>query len=128
MITLDTSVLLALLNRDDPHAGSAQVILSAYQPPFFAHEINVAETLVRAIGHEVELRAIADFYEEFFTIIGSNGLRGARRIAAIRSVSSLKIPDCCPIDVALESTQVLATFDRKLAEKARGLGLEVVPA
>lgn len=128
MITLDTSTLLALLNADDPHARLAQVVLSAYEPPFFAHEVSVAESLVRAIGHEEQLSSIEDFYREFITIIGEGGFAGARRIAEIRAGSSLKIPDCYPIDVALESTQVLATFDQKMASAARGIGLEVVPA
>lgn len=127
MITLDTSTLLAILNADDPHARLAQIVLVAYQPPFYAHEVNVAETLVRAIGHETQLSDIKAFYDEFVEIVGSDGFEGALRIAEIRSASSLKIPDCFPIDVAAETSRVLATFDQKMATAARGLGLEVVP-
>ena len=127
MITLDTIALLALLNVYDPHSQLAQVVLSTYQPPFYAHEVSVAETLVRAVGHETQMADIRAFYDEFIMIIGSGGFEGARRIAEIRAGTSMKIPDCFPIDVAAETTQVLATFDQKMALAARSLGLEAVP-
>jgi rRNA-processing protein FCF1 len=44
----------------------------------------------------------------------------------MRVDSGLKLPDCCVLDVASFHGAPLATFDTRLADEARGRGIEVI--
>ena len=41
------------------------------------------------------------------------------RLAELRAVSGLKLPDCCVLDVAIRNHASIATFDGALAAAAR---------
>ena len=45
------------------------------------------------------------------------------RLAALRAETRLPLPDCCVLDVAIESGGDLATFDTRLAAAARRHGV-----
>ena len=49
------------------------------------------------------------------------------RLAELRVCTSLKLPDCCVLDVALRSDSSLATFDDTLAAGARHRGVPLLP-
>lgn len=127
MIALDASVLLALINNQDKHNILARALTQSYMRPYLVHEINLAEVLVHAaqLGNQ---EVILERLRLVMSVVGSTGEAGALRLAKLRASTSLQLPDCCALDAAREAGIPLATFDRKLAEKARGLGLEVVPA
>jgi predicted nucleic acid-binding protein len=127
MIALDASVLLALINSKDKHNLLARALTQSYMRPYLVHEINLAEVLVHA-AHLGKQEVILNRLRLVMSVAGSSGEAGALRLAQLRATTSLRLPDCCALDAAREAGVALATFDRKLAEKARALGLEVVPA
>jgi len=49
------------------------------------------------------------------------------RLAELRAMTRLKLPDCCVLDAARTNEAKLATFDRPLATAARRLDVLVVP-
>ena len=126
MITLDASVLVALLNDTDKHNLMARTIVEIQPRPYLVHEINLAEVLVHAtrVGKQ---EVVMSRLRQVLSVKGSSGESGALRLAELRVATSLRFPDCCALDLARESGGILATFDQKMATAARGLGLEVVP-
>ena len=126
MITLDASVLVALLNDTDKHNLMARTIVEIQPRPYLVHEINLAEVLVHAtrVGKQ---EVVMSRLRQVLSVKGSSGESGALRLAELRVATSLRLPDCCALDLARESGGILATFDQKMATAARGLGLEVVP-
>lgn len=126
MITLDASVLVALLNDTDKHNLMARTIVEMQPRPYLVHEINLAEVLVKAtrVGKQ---EVVMSRLREVLSVKGSSDESGALRLAELRVATSLRLPDCCALDLARESGGILATFDQKMATAARGLGLEVVP-
>jgi len=127
MITLDASALLALLNSADEHNILARALVQSYTRPHLVHEINLAEVLVHAtrVGKQ---ETVLSRLRRVIEVQGSSGESGASRLAELRAGTGLRLPDCCALDLARESGGALATFDRKMAIAAKGLGLEVVPA
>jgi rRNA-processing protein FCF1 len=49
------------------------------------------------------------------------------RLANLRAASELTLPDYCPLDTALTTAFILATFDEELAKAARQHHVTVVP-
>ncbi|MEO8888446.1 MAG: type II toxin-antitoxin system VapC family toxin [Jatrophihabitantaceae bacterium] len=127
MIVLDASVLIAQLNPDDAHHGSAvELLAEAAAETLVAHRLTLAEVLVggaragRAAEMLSDLRAIG-----VAPAPQSAGEDEALRLADLRAGTGIKLPDCCVLDVALENDAELATFDRALAEVARHRGVVV---
>jgi predicted nucleic acid-binding protein len=128
LIVLDASVLIAHLASDDAHHSAATRVLEAHvDEEFVVHPVNLAEILVgparvQRVKPALEaLEAIA--VEEWIAAPGE-----AVRLAQLRVNTGLKMPDCCALCAAIDSGSTLATFDVRLAEVARGLGVVVVSA
>jgi predicted nucleic acid-binding protein len=127
LIVLDASVLIAHLYQEDAHHAAAKKIFQDnVDEDFVAHSITLAEVMVgpARIGQvQVALEAFdALRVEEFIAEPGE-----AVRLAHLRVSTSLKIPDCCSLGAAIDEDATLATFDRRLATAARGLGTKVLP-
>lgn len=129
MIILDASVLIAHLDKTDPFHQQATALLSSVaDQELAASTITVAEVVVgparagqvdRAIGvlDQLQVRTLP---------LGEDS---PPRLAALRSETHLKLPDCCVLLAAdqAQRTSALASFDNRLRSVARSRGLKVLP-
>ena len=127
MITLDASVVVAHLHPQDRHHQTATEYLRASADQgFLIHSLNLAEVLVGGVK--------AGRGQEMLTDLEAIGIRIADRqdgeplrLANLRAVSGLKLPDCCALHTALTTVSTLATFDDALAKAARQRYVTVAP-
>jgi len=128
-MVVDASVLIALMNPDEAHFADAVVLVrrGAIAGRLVAHAMTVAESAVGAAekGHLEQLRRAFD----------GLGLAAAEsdreqpwRLAVLRAETRLPLPDCCVLDLAMESRGELATFDARLAVAARRRGVTLAAA
>lgn len=129
MIVLDASLVIAHLElRDAHHERASRYLRERADEDFVMHSLNLAEVLVggakvgRAEEMLADLRAIGI---DVASPVDGEPLR----LANLRAKTTLKLPDCCALDVALTMrAAALATFDDALAEAARARGIAVEPA
>lgn len=127
MITLDASLVIAHLNRRDPHHQTATAYLHDHaDEPLLIHSLTLAEVLVGGVK--------AGRGQELLDDLHAIGLQAANRhdgeplrLAALRVETGLRLPDCCALDTALTSGSTLATFDERLAAAARMRHIKVGP-
>ncbi|MCX6481482.1 MAG: type II toxin-antitoxin system VapC family toxin [Mycobacterium sp.] len=123
MIALDASVIIAHLNRADPHHEAATDILLGGTPgQMLVHTMTLAEVLVGGvrIGQGASIRA--DLRSAGIMLAPSDGDEPLR-LAELRVSTGLKLPDCCVLDVAIHHRAMLATFDATMAEEAHKRGV-----
>jgi predicted nucleic acid-binding protein len=126
MIVVGASVAIGWLDDADPHHTSAtQMLLEHVGDDLVLHPVTLAEVLVgptRAGKVEVarDLLLRAGFRADVPDV------DQPVRLARMRVDSGLKLPDCCVLDVASFHGAPLATFDTRLADEARGRGIEVI--
>lgn len=125
MIVLDASVLIAHLDSSDSHHQSAGILLEATGAEALgASVITIAETLVSpARAGRLEDALLA--FEKLGLVDLELGPGSARRLAGLRSETSLKMPDCCVLLAAREHRGRVASFDKGLNAAALELGLEL---
>lgn len=126
MIALDASVLIAHLNPADLHHRAATAILLAGTPGrMLAHTVTMAEVLVGGVraGQGASMR---DDLRAAGILIAPHDDGEPLRLAELRTISGLKLPGCCVLDVALRHQADLATFDDALAAAARRVELGVL--
>ena len=129
MIALDASVLIAQFDRDDAHHVRAVESFEGWVGRrFVVSTVTLAEVLVRHVqvgsvdAARETLRRL--FVDEQPIAPGSAG-----RLASLRVTTGLKLPDCCVLLAAQDAgANAIATFDDRLADAARGLGLGVPSA
>ena len=120
MIVCDASFLIAILDQSDAHHPRAvQLAASHQEEPMAASAITTAEVLV-APGREERLQMLTDVLEIDTFGVGADA---AVRLAELRARTSLKMPDCCVLQLAESVDGQVATMDRRLARTARDLGL-----
>ncbi|KPN47695.1 type II toxin-antitoxin system VapC family toxin [Mycobacterium intracellulare] len=124
MIILDASVLIAHFEASDPHhAGAKHLLLKHRTHQFTCSTITLAEFYVapaRAGQGETARKALGDLE------IRPHGIErdAGWRLAELRAQTGLKLPDCCVLYTAEQHTDCLvATFDSRLANQARKLGI-----
>ena len=125
MIALDASVIIAHLNRADPHHEAATEILLGGAPGrMLVHTMTLAEVLVGGvrIGQGASMRD--DLHSAGIVVAPSDGDEPLR-LAELRVSTGMKLPDCCVLDVAIRNRAALATFDATLAEAAHKQGVAV---
>lgn len=123
MIVLDANVLIPYFKRDDAHDARAFKIIGTGEA-LAMHPITLAEC---AVG-PTRAKQVAFFRQA----IGQLGLdiwkpddEHPFRLAQLRIITPLKLPDCCALDTARYLGATLATFDQALAKQAKSLGVEV---
>lgn len=130
MIVLDASVLIAHLNPYATHHERASALLAeASSDRLVSHRLTLAEILVGGarVGRVREM--LADLREIGLEAHPEVSVDDeVLELAELRATTGLKLPDCCVLNVALEHNASLATFDRTLADAARGRGVVVLPA
>lgn len=126
-VVLDTSLLIAHLSPHDAHHADATAFLTAHpSTPLAMNVVNVAEVLV---GY-----AKAERLTEGEQMLASLGVTehplpdgAATRLAQVRALTGLKMPDCCVVLAAEDAGFAVASFDDRLRRDAQMLGLTVVP-
>jgi predicted nucleic acid-binding protein len=123
VIVLDASVLIAHLDQHDSlHDAARHRLVAVAEQPFGASAITLAETLVgptrtgRLRSARAALRAL-DVAE--LALPPS----AAERLAALRTETGLKLPDCCVLLAAEDADGGVLTFDERLASAAAERGL-----
>lgn len=125
MIVLDASVLIAHLDEQDAHHDKArQQMLALAEHPFGASAITLAEVLVAptGLGRLRTAQAALTAMEVAELPLPPNA---AERLAALRSETSLKLPDCCVLLAAENVGGGVLTFDERLASAAAERSLAV---
>jgi len=124
MIVLDANVLIAHFAIADAHSERALEILDT-EEDLSIHPVTLAETLVRPARD-----GRAEHTRGRIGAIGIAELAFATedplRAAQLRATSGLKLPDAFVLVAAERTGATLATFDARMAEVARGRGVEVV--
>lgn len=125
MIALDASVVIAHLSSRDPHHPAAGRFFRAHlDAEFIMHPLTLTEVLVGPI--RAGAGSAAEHHLAELGIVEWVPRPGAARLARIRAETSLKLPDCCVLDAAVENGAALATFDERLAKAAESFGVEVL--
>ena len=127
--TLDASVLIALMNTGDVHHRDAVTLVrrAAIAGDLIAHPITIAESAVGAAEHG-RLQQVRDAFAGLGLATAPGDPGQPWRLADLRASTRLSLPDCCVLDVALESQGALATFDTRLAAAAHEQGVPVAVA
>lgn len=124
MIILDASVLIAHLSGADMH-HEAERLLLANDDPLAVSQMTLAEVLI-----EPERRGRLRDALDAVRVLGVTELSlppdAAGQLARLCVETRLKLPDCCVILAAQQETATVATFDARLGQAARALGLSVV--
>ena len=124
MIVLDTSALIAQIDRTDAHhQRTLELLLHSSDQPLGASVITLAAALVaparagrldeaRAVLHELAVTPIE---------LDASAVAG---LARLRAETGLRMPACCVLHAAaMTSAETIATFDERLASAARTRGL-----
>ncbi len=127
MIAVDANIAIALADPGDAHSARAAAIMRG-DPERQMHPVTLAEILVgpARVGLMEEVHDLIT--RGFQTRIPAADPEQPLRVAHLRARTGLKLPDCYPLDLALESGATLATFDARLAAAAASLGVAVVSA
>ncbi len=124
---LDSSAMLALINPLDIHCREARGLFKpGLRKLRILHEVSLAECLVRATEKDNTDEVLA-LIESMGIVFGdSSGVAGAIRVAEIRMKTKLPLPDCYVVDVALRLKLPIVSFDKKLNQVAREIGIETL--
>jgi predicted nucleic acid-binding protein len=125
VIVLDASVLIAHLDEHDAlHARAEEALERAASEPLGCSSITLAEVLVGPACHgqlSAAQTAVAELEVEEIPL----GPDAAVRLATMRAEIGLKLPDCCVLLAAQEtSAQAIVSFDDALARAAERSGFE----
>lgn len=127
MIVLDAGVLIALFDANDAHHAAAEALFTANPTePMTIGPINQAEVLVRAAREQRDQQMLADLRALGVTTTSLPDDAGPR-LARLRAHTGTKMPDCCVLLAAEQTSARIATFDKRLAGVTPSLGLELVP-
>jgi len=126
LIVADANVLIAHFDAADAHHERAVAdLLAAGEQPLGASPITLAEVLA-APAREGRLQAARAALAQLDVREVELGSDSPARLATLRAETSLKLPDCCVLLAAQNApASELLTFDDRLAEQARRIGLRV---
>ena len=123
MIVLDASVLIAHLSAADArHERATQLLLAAGDEPFAASPLTLAEVLVGPARAGLLERASVVLRQLGVTAVALDTDAPAR-LATLRAITGLKLPDCCVLLAAEQAGAAVLTLDDRVAAAARERGL-----
>ena len=126
MIALDSGVLIALFDANNAHHAAAEALFTIHaSEPMTIGPINLAEVLVRAARENRDREMLADL-RALDVATTSLPDDAATRLARLRATTRSKMPDCCVLLTAEQTSARIATFDEGLKESARVLNLQIV--
>jgi len=125
VIVVDACVLIAHLVRDDAlHARATSLLESLASEPFGTSPISLAEVLARPARAGRLERTLAALRTLDITQVGLADDAPAR-LADLRAITGLKLPDCCVLLNAETSAADIATFDDGLGRAAQARAIAV---
>jgi predicted nucleic acid-binding protein len=127
VIVVDASVLIAAFSVSDfHHEGGIRILRQgAITRSLVAHPMTIAESAVGAVreGRELDLELA---YRALGIRAPISDAQEPYRLARLRVVTRLPLPDCCVIDLAVTTGGMLATFDGRLSSVALDEGVQLV--
>jgi predicted nucleic acid-binding protein len=123
VIVLDASALIAHLDEHDAHHAVATArLLELADEPFAAGTVTLAEVLVGPTrsGRLAEVEAALGALDVAELPLPPDS---ARKLAALRVETALKLPDCCVLLAAASVGGRVVTFDERLSREAARRGL-----
>lgn len=128
MIVLDATVLIAYLDGDDAHHDRAMTVLAReIDEDFGASPLTIAEVLVgpaRAGRLDDAVAALRDLEVVEQALPPDT----STRLAELRAMTGLRMPDCCIVLAAQTAGASIAAFDDRLVKAVERLGLEAITA
>ncbi|WP_311966373.1 PIN domain-containing protein [Arsenicicoccus cauae] len=119
-------MLIALFDANDAHHAAAEALFTIHaSEPMTIGPINLAEVLVRAARENRDREMLADL-RALDVATTSLPDDAATRLARLRATTRSKMPDCCVLLTAEQTSARIATFDEGLKESARVLNLQIV--
>jgi predicted nucleic acid-binding protein len=126
VIILDASVLIAFLDGDDTHhAAAEQLLTEAIDDDLAVNSLTLAEVLVAPIrGGRLEpaLAALHALEVQELRFPADTAVR----LAQLRATTGLKMPDCCVLLAAEDTTASVASFDERLAQATERRNLPIL--
>jgi predicted nucleic acid-binding protein len=126
VIVLDASVIIAYLDSEDDHHERAEQLLAAeLDDDFGANSLTLAEVLVvpaRQDRLSEACAALRDLEVEELPFPADSAVK----LATLRAMTGLKMPDCCVLLAAEHTQGRVATFDDRLSQAAATCNLETV--
>ncbi|MFL6127930.1 MAG: type II toxin-antitoxin system VapC family toxin [Mycobacteriales bacterium] len=122
---LDASVPIAHLDASDARHDRATTLLMEHaDEPFAASPVTLAEVLLgpARAGRLDQADAALRRLDVAAVPLAHDA---AARLATVRAVTRLKLPDCCVLLAAEQTRSAVVTFDDRLAAAARERGLDV---
>ena len=124
-LVLDASVLIALYNDRDPHHDWAvDLMFQTTAEQFHISSLNLAEVTVQPTRLGIEEKFNKGIAGLNMQITGLSE-EGYSDLARIRAATNAPMPDCCAIELTQRANAALATCDKRQANAAKSLGLEV---
>lgn len=128
MIVFDASVLIAYLDAEDAQHHKAESMLAReIDDDFAANPLTFAEVLVGP-SRTGRLDAARSVLRELEIAEQPFPADTAVRLARLRADTGLRMPDCCVLLAAQDTSARLATFDERLVRGAEELGLDALHA
>jgi predicted nucleic acid-binding protein len=124
VIVLDASVVIAHLDAQDVHHERATALISETKDDLGVSPITLAEVLIGPVRLKRLPAAEAAIQDLQIATVGLTAHSPAR-LATLRVDTRLRMPDCCVLLAAETARASVATFDTRLADAARELGLTV---
>jgi predicted nucleic acid-binding protein len=126
MIVLDASVLIAYLDSQDRHHPvAARILAKAIEDELAVNTLTLAEVLVAPI-RDGRRRAVQVALDDLEVRELPFPPGASVRLAQIRAVTGLKMPDCCVLLAAEDTDAYVASFDDRLTKAAAHRDLKVL--
>lgn len=126
MIVLDASVLIAFLDsEDDHHAVAAQLLEQAGDDDLAANSLTLAEVLVAPVRDD-RLQSVMAALDALEVQELPFPTDTALRLAQLRAITGLKMPDCCVLLGAEDAGAAVASFNERLVRTAEMRNIPVL--
>lgn len=127
MIVLDASVLIAHLYEQDAHHHAADALVRSAT----GHELGVSPLTLAEVLVNPTRAGRLDEAERLLRNVGLTEVPlphdAGRRLALLRVQSGLKLPDCCVLLAAEQTSAAIATFNDALTRAARDREIPLYP-
>jgi predicted nucleic acid-binding protein len=126
VILLDASVLIGHFEAVDALHAQATTLLTAHLTDSFAASVITLAEVYAGAARSGQAQHLNELLEQLRIEELDLPAGAALRLGELRAATSLKMPDCCVLHTAAHHSAAIATFDDKLAARARDIGIAVV--
>jgi predicted nucleic acid-binding protein len=126
VILLDASVLIGHFEPADAHHAQATALLTAHLTDSFAASVITLAEVYAGAARSGQAQHLNELLEQLRIEELDLPAGVALRLGELRAATNLKMPDCCVLYTAEHHNAAIATFDDKLAARARDIGIAAV--